>query len=145
MALTSDPGLVRSPAVVITLDNPTGAPRPDYRVLRREGDLVKVDAIRVPPESWPANFLEMGFEATLAAAFDDPKRAWLPAEVSGAYVFPWPAWMAMGDAPGHMFAAWSGSKLQGIEELPREFYQRAERDHPQLLRVDRRPFDKQLP
>jgi hypothetical protein len=145
MALTGDPGLVRSPQGVITLDNPKAPPRPDYRVLRRESDVVKVDAIRVPPESWPVTFLEMGYEATPAIAFDNPKLSWLPSEVSGAYVFPWPAWMGMGDAPGHMFAAWSGYKLRGIEELPEEFLRRAERDHPQLLSVDRTPFARPLP
>ena len=145
MALTGDPGLIRSPEGVVTLDNPTAAPRPDYRVLRRERDVVKVDAIRVPPESWPATFLEMGCESTPAAAFDDPRQLWLPSEVSGAYVFPWPAWMRMGDAPGHMFAAWSGYKLRDVGELPDEFRQRAERDHPQLLTVDRSAFDKPLP
>lgn len=145
MALTSDPGLVRSPAGVVTLDNPTAPPRPDYRVLRRERDVVKVDAIRVPPESWPATFLEMGCEASPAEAFDDPRQLWLPSEVSGAYVFPWPEWMRMGDAPGHMFAAWSGYKLRDVGELPEEFRRRAERDHPQLLSVDRRAFEKPLP
>lgn len=145
MALTGDPGLVRSPEGVVTLDNPTAAPRPDYRILRREGDVVKVDAIRVPPESWPATFLEMGYEATPAAAFDDRSQSWLPSEVSGAYVFPWPAWMRMGDAPGHMFAAWSGYKLRGVDELPEEFRRRAERDHPALLSVDRKPFERPLP
>lgn len=144
MALTGDPGLVRSPEGVVTLDKPTLAPRPDYRVLRRESDVVKVDAIRVPPETWPVTFLEMGYEATPAALFEDRSLTWLPSEVSGAYVFPWPAWMRMGDAPGHMFAAWSGYKLRGVEELPEEFRRRAERDHPQLLSVDRAPFARPL-
>jgi hypothetical protein len=142
MALTGDPGMVRSPAGVISLDKPSAAPRPDYKMLRREGGFVKVDAIRVPPDTWPVTFLEMGFESSPAALFDDPKRTWLPSDVSGAYVFPWPKWMAMGDAPGHMFAAWSGYKLRGIDQLPVEFRKRAERDYPQLLSVDRTPFSK---
>ena len=57
MALTGDPGMVRSPAGVISLDKPSAPPRPDYKVLRREGDFVKVDAIRVPPDTWPVTFL----------------------------------------------------------------------------------------
>lgn len=145
MALTQDPGLVRSPFGVITLDKPSIPPRPDYKVLRRENGLVKVDGIRVPPDTWPVTFLEMGTEATPAALFDDPAQKWLPTEVSGAYVFPWPAWMQMDGAPGHMFAAWSGCKLRSIDELPEEFRRRAERDFPELLRVDRRPFDRPLP
>lgn len=145
MALTEDPGIIRSLEGVITLDAPQAAPRPEYRVLRREGDWVKVDAARVPPASWPVTFIEMGYEATPAALFADRSLEWLPAEVSGAYVFPWPQWMGMEkDAPGHMFAAWSGSKLRGIEELPPEFRRRAERDHPQLLAVDRSMFDRPI-
>jgi hypothetical protein len=144
MALTGDPGMVRSPAGVISLDKPSAAPRPDYKMLRREGAFVKVDAIRVPPDTWPVTFLEMGFESSPAALFDDPTQRWLPSDVSGAYVFPWPKWMEMGDAPGHMFAAWSGYKLRGVDELPVEFRRRAERDYPQLLSVDRTPFSKPI-
>jgi hypothetical protein len=145
MALTSDPGLVRSPAGTVTLDRPTAPPRMDYRVLRREGDVVKVDAIRVPPDTWPVTFLETGYEGTPAALFDDPSNLWLPSEVSGAYVFPWPKWMGMGDAPGHMFATWSGYKLRSVDQLPEEFRKRAERDHPELLQVDRAQFAKPIP
>jgi hypothetical protein len=145
MALTSDPGMIRSPAGVISLDKPSLAPRPDYKVLRREGDFVKVDAIRVPPDTWPVTFLETGYEASPAALFDDPKLKWLPSDVSGAYVFPYPKWMDMGDAPGHMFATWSGYKLRSVDELPEEFHRRAERDFPQLLAVDRAQFAKPIP
>ena len=145
MALTQDPGLIRSPAGVISLDKPSAPPRPDYKLLRRENGFVKVDGIRVPPDSWPATFLEMGTEAAPAQIFDDPSVKWLPTEVSGAYVFPWPAWMQMGNTPGHMFAAWSGCKLRSIDELPTEFRRRAEKDFPQLLSVDRRAFERPLP
>ena len=145
LARMEDPGLVRSPAGVVTLDRPNTPPRPDYKVLRREGNFVKVDAIRVPPDTWPVTFLEMGYEQTDARLFDDPKNLWLPSEVSGAYVFPWPKWMQMGDAPGHMFAAWSGYKLRSTDELPDEFRQRAEKEYPQLLTVDPQQFSKPLP
>jgi hypothetical protein len=145
MKLTGDPGLVRSPEGTVTLDRPDAPPRLDYRVLRRESDVVKVDAIRVPPDTWPVTFLEIGHEWTSARAFDDARLKWLPAEVSGGYVFPWPEWMGMGKAPGHMFATWSGYKLRGPEQLPEEFRRRAEADAPDLLRVDRAPFAKPLP
>lgn len=145
MALTQDPGMLRSPEGIVTLDKPSAKPRPNYVMLRREGPFVKVDAVRVPPASWPVTFVESGYESTPAALFDDPRQLWLPADVSGAYVFPWPAWMQMGDKPGHMFAAWSGYKLRSIEQLPDEFRQRAERDYPQLLRVDRKPFSTPIP
>ncbi len=51
----------------------------------------------------------------------------------------------MGDAPGHMFAAWSGCKLRSVDELPEEFRRRAARDFPELLRVDRRAFERAIP
>jgi hypothetical protein len=44
-----------------------------------------------------------------------------------------------------MFAAWSGRKLRSVEGLPAEFRQRAARDFPELLRVDRRAFDRAIP
>ncbi len=145
MTLTEDPGLIRSPAGTLTLDRPEAAPRMDYRVLRRESDVIKVDAIRVPPDTWPVTFIETGYEATPAALFDDPSQQWLPSEVSGGYVFPWPKWMGMGDAPGHMFATWSGYKLSSTEQLPEEFRLRAEREFPQLLKVDREQFRRVIP
>jgi Protein of unknown function (DUF1838) len=145
MALTQDPGMIRSPEGIVSLDKPSAKPRPNYIVLRREGAFVKVDAVRVPPDSWPVTFIEGGYESTPAALFDDPRQLWLPADVSGAYVFPWPTWMQMGDQPGHMFATWSGYKLRSIEQLPDDFRRRAERDYPQLLSVDRKLFSKPIP
>jgi hypothetical protein len=145
MRLTQDPGLLRSPAGTITLDRASAPPRRDYRVLRREGDWVKVDTIRVPPATWPQPFIEGGYEGALAADFDDPTQPWLRTEVSGAYVFPWPAWMQMGDRPGHMLGIWSGHKLRSVAELPVEFRRRAEREDAALLEVDRAQFRKPIP
>ncbi len=144
MALTGDPGLLFSPAGNLTLDNPKGEFVPKYGMLRREGEIVKVDGIRVPPTSWPVTFLEMGYEAASAAAFDDASQLWLPSEVSGAYVFPWPEWMEMGDTPGHMFAAWSGYKLRTVDQLPDEFIAKAKSERPDLLEVDRRRFETKI-
>jgi hypothetical protein len=96
----------------------------------------------VPPDTWTVTFLEMGYEAAPAEAFDDASQPWLPAEVSGAYVFPWPEWMRMQGCEGHMFAAWSGYKLRSVDELPAEFRRRAEREFPQLLRVDTAQFER---
>jgi hypothetical protein len=140
MRLTEDPGLIRSPEGTLTLDRLGQPPRQDYRVLRREGGYVKIDTIRVPPATWPTPFIEGGFEGTPAELFDDPSLLWLPTQVSGAYVFPWPEWMQMGKAPGHMLGIWSGHKLRSVDELPDEFRLRAEREDAPLLSVDRRPF-----
>ncbi len=142
MALTQDPGMWASPEGIVPLDSPRAAPRPKYGMIRREGDVVKIDGIRVPPANWPGTFLEMGTETTPAALFADDSLDWLPAEVSGAYVFPYPDWMEMGDAGGHMFAYWSGHKLRKVDQLPAEFLARAKKDYPQLLAVDPALFDR---
>jgi hypothetical protein len=142
MALTSDPGMIAMPEGILSLDGHGGKPRRKYGKIRREGNVVKIDSIRVPPESWPATFIETGYEAAPADLYDDPKQLWLPTDVSGAYVFPFPAWMNMGDAPGHMFATWSGYKLKSVSQLPTAFRQRAEAEFPQLLQVDLRQFDR---
>jgi hypothetical protein len=142
MALTSDPGYFASPEGMVPLDAPRAAPRPKYALIRREAGVVKIDGIRVPPANWPGTFLEMGTEATPAALFDDASLDWLPTDVSGAYVFPYPAWMEMGDAPGHMFAAWSGYKLRDVSQLPPAFLARAGKEYPALLAVDRKQFDR---
>lgn len=142
MALIEDPGIIYSPKGIITLDNPGGTYRPKYAKIRREGPFIKIDGMRVPPANWPATFLEMGYEASPAHLFDDPAQLWLPADVSGAYVFPFPNWMEMGDRPGHMFAAWSGYKLRQVDQLPAEFRLRAERERPELLQVDLTKFER---
>lgn len=143
MALTQDPGYLVSPRGQVALNGLNEEPRMKYGMIRREGrdgGFVKIDGIRVAPPNWPATFVETGYESAPAELFDDPAQLWLPTEVSGAYVFPWPAWMQMGDAPGHMFAAWSGYKLHGIGELPEEFYKRAKKERPDLLQVDLKQF-----
>jgi hypothetical protein len=44
-----------------------------------------------------------------------------------------------------MLGAWSGRKLGGAKELPREFRERAQREHPELLAARWREFDRPLP
>ncbi|WP_439534219.1 hypothetical protein [Polymorphobacter sp.] len=142
MALIEDPGMWASPEGIVPLDSPRAAPRPKYGMIRRESGIVKIDGIRVPPANWPGTFLEMGTESTPVALFEDRTLDWLPTDVSGAYVFPWPAWMEMGDAPGHMFAYWSGYKLRDVDQLPPEFLARAKAEYPQLLSVDLAQFER---
>jgi len=142
ITLTNDPGYILSLKGILPLDNPGGEPRPKYGMIRREGNIVKIDAMRVAPASWPATFVETSYEAAPADLFNDPKQLWLPTDVSGGYVFPYPDWMEMGKAPGHMFASVSGYKLRSVAQLPDEFRKRAEKEFPELLRVDVKQFDR---
>jgi hypothetical protein len=60
----------------------------------------------------------------------------LPAVFSSTVFMPWLKWMAMGDRPGHLVWHASGAKLRSIDELPREYRARAEREFPALLTAD---------
>lgn len=144
LALIEDPGYFRSPKGTVPLEAAEQGFRPSYKKLRREGPMIKVDGIRVPPPTWPATFIELGHEGTTSALFEDQSNLWLPADVSGAYVFPYPEWMEMGERPGHMFATWSGYKLRSVDQLPEEFQQRAKSERPELLQVDLSQFDRKV-
>ncbi|MFK7957324.1 MAG: DUF1838 family protein [Lysobacterales bacterium] len=145
MALTEDPGYVYTPKGVIPLDNPDAPPRIRHEQFLIEGDLVKIEQVRQPPASWPATFIETSANWSPLAQFEDDTILDLPTGTSGGYIFPWPAWMQMGDRPGHMFATWNGRKLPGIENLPAEFFQRANDANPELLAVDKSRFAQPLP
>lgn len=60
----------------------------------------------------------------------------LPAVFSSTVHMPWLKWMAMGDRPGHIVWHASGAKLRSIDELPKEYRARAEREFPALLTAD---------
>jgi hypothetical protein len=145
LALTEDPGYVYTPQGVIPLDSPEAPPRIRHEQFLIEGDLVKIEQVRQPPASWPATFIETSTNWSSLALFEDDEVIDLPAGTAGGYIFPWPAWMNMGDRKGHMFATWSGRKLQSIDNLPTEFIQRAQSSHSELLQVDMSKFAEPLP
>lgn len=134
LRLLDDPGVLHGPKGYIVLD----ATRPDwldsYHSLRIEGPLIKSEHIRPAPESWPTMFIESGCSTVTREDFDNPAVTALPFQTSGFYLFPHPAWMRMGERPGHMLGAWSGRRvLNGPAELPREFQDRVRRETPELL------------
>ena len=145
MALTEDPGYVYTPAGVIPLDKPDADPRIRIEQFLLEDDLVKIEQVRLPPASWPVTFIETSSNWSSRALFEADEMPSLPAGTAGGYVFPWPEWMAMGDAPGHMFATWHGRKLGSTAELPEAFIARAQQKHEALLAVDMGVFDEPLP
>jgi len=145
MALTEDPGYVDTLEGTIPLDAPEAPPRARYEQFLVEDDLVKIEQVRLPPAGWPATFVETSSNWTPRALFERGDQASLPAGTAGGYVFPWPAWLRMGDRPGHMFATWHGRKLDDVGQLPAEFVARAKREHAHLLAVDLSVFDEPLP
>ena len=143
--LTGDPGMLHSPRGFLTLDRQ----QPEWVVpnllFRREGELIKMEQIRPVPESWPKMFVESSCSFVPRREFDNARITSLLYQTAGFYIFPFPKWMRMGDRPGHMLGAWSGRKLRGPHELPREFRARAQRDRPDLLEARWEAFDKPLP
>ena len=145
MALTQDPGYIYTPAGVIPLDDPTADPVLRFEQFRIENDLMKIEQVRQPPASWPAEFIETSTNWSRLDQFEDNTLDFVPAGTSGGYIFPWPEWMKMGNRKGRMFAQWSGQKLQSTDELPEEFRERAEGYRPELLKVDMSVFETPLP
>lgn len=145
MALTEDPGYVYTAGGVIPLDQPAAAPRVRVEQFLVEDDLVKIEQVRLPPASWPVTFIETSSNWCSRELFEADALPSLPTGTAGGYVFPWPEWMGMGDAPGHMFATWHGRKLASVEQLPPAFTERALPDHEALLAVDMRVFEEPLP
>jgi hypothetical protein len=145
MALTEDPGYLYTPSGVVPFDEPEAPPRIRMEQFLLEDDLVKIEQVRSPPAAWPVTFVETSVNWTDRALFEGSDLPSLPAGTAGGYVFPWPAWMEMGERKGHMFATWHGRKLNGVAELPSEFLTRASAAHTQLLEVNPAPFEEPLP
>jgi hypothetical protein len=139
--LTEDPGMLYSPQGKRPLDRKTNEFTPRFSLFRIEADTVKVEEIRVPPDNWLTPFIESSHNWTSRKDFDDPRITRLPMETTGLYIFPFPRWLEMGDVKGHMAGYWSGRKLDGVHQLPREFYERTKAWRPELLEIDMSKFD----
>ena len=142
--LTEDPGMLYSAAGKRPLDRKDDIFTPTYSLFRIEDDLVKVEEIRVPPDNWFTPFIEASHNWVPRKLFDNPRILRLPAGTSGGFVFPFPKWLEMGANPGHMFGLWSGRKLDGVHQLPAEFYDRTAQQYPHLLKVDLEPFGRPI-
>jgi hypothetical protein len=145
MALTGDPGYLYTPEGVVPFDRPETPPRVRVEQFLVEDDLVKLEQVRSPPASWPVTFVETSVNWVDRRLFEETDLPSLPAGTAGGYVFPWPAWMDMQEQPGHMFATWHGRKLNGVQELPAVFLERASAAHGHLLQVDLAPFEEPIP
>lgn len=144
MRLLEDPGVLHSPRGYLPLDAKAVRWLDTYLVMRVEGDLVKSEHIRPTPEGWPTMFIESGIASVPKRDFDDPRVTSLLYQTSGFYVFPFPAWMRMGDTPGHMLGAWSGRKIRDPRNLPREFLARARAEDAALLEPRWSEFDRPI-
>ncbi|MFM8480880.1 MAG: DUF1838 family protein [Gammaproteobacteria bacterium] len=134
MKLLNDPGVLHGPQGYLPLDAKSVNWLSTYHVLRTEGALIKSEHIRPTPDGWPTMFIESSCSTVTRKDFMDHSITALPYQTAGFYVFPFPAWMRMGDRPGHMLGAWSGRRaVAGSRDLPREFRERVARENPELL------------
>jgi len=145
MRLLGDPGVLHSPSGYLPLDAKTIQWLDTLLVMRVEGDLVKSEHIRPTPDGWPQMFIESSVSTVAKRDFDNPKVTSLQYQTAGFYVFPFPAWMKMGDTPGHMLGAWSGRKIRSPRNLPREFLARARSEDAALLEPRWSEFDRAVP
>ena len=63
----------------------------------------------------------------------DTRQDSVPASFSSVVFMNWLKWMDMKDQPGHVIWHASGVKLQSMDQLPREYRQRAEKEYPERL------------
>jgi hypothetical protein len=63
---------------------------------------------------------------------DEPIAA-LPAAFSSTVFMGWLKWMDMKGEPGHVIWHASGAKLRSIDDLPREYRERAQREYPERM------------
>lgn len=90
---------------------------------------------RYPPGLPPPRWQQQTMFATLAD-FTNPRLASVPVTFGSTVFMPWLKWMEMGDRAGHLVWHAGGAKLGSIDELPREYRERAEREYPQLMTAD---------
>ncbi len=58
-----------------------------------------------------------------------------PAEFSSTYIARWPAWMDMGDLPGHVIWHADGIKLPTVDALPSQYLRRLRSEFPEQLSI----------
>lgn len=63
----------------------------------------------------------------------DARQYSVPASFSSVVFMNWLKWMDMKDQPGHVIWHASGVKLQSMDQLPRAYLERAEKEYPDRL------------
>lgn len=67
------------------------------------------------------------------ADLQDARMNSLPASFSSVVFMNWLKWMDMKDQPGHVVWHASGSKLSSLDDLPKAYRERAEREFPERM------------
>jgi len=143
--LLTDPGTLASPRGFRNLKSDGKTYRQPLRVFRIQDDLIKLDSVRTAPPDMPTVHIENSCQWVSRSQFDDKSITSLPVEFAGVYLFPFPAWLAMGERKGHMYGMWDGRKVRGAEDLPEEFLRRTRKGFPELLEPRWQEFERPIP
>jgi len=81
-------------------------------------------------------YMETASIWTTAAALRDGSASVDDATFASTFLAPWPAWMEMGDRPGHLLWHSTGRKLRSLDDLPPRYRARAEQLAPGVLARD---------
>lgn len=143
--ILNDPGTVHNPIGFRNV-NSDGSYQIRYTMFRLQDNLVKLDSVRgAPPELAPTTHQENSCAWCPVDIFTNTTTTSLPAQFVGGYLYEYPAWLKMGDRPGHLLAMFDGRKISSVDELPVEYLDRTRREYPDLLRPRWEAFDKPLP
>lgn len=120
-----------------TLVNPAPAQRAEALAARtvrrwmRIGDLVTI-VDELGPADDPAQPADLDVISLSARAAElvDGARASVPSQMSFGAVEPWRDWMRMGDRPGMLLWHLQGTKVEGLDQVPRELLRAAEARRP---------------
>ena len=74
-------------------------------------------------------------------ALQDMSQANLPTHFSSTYLAPFPAWMQMGDLPGHAVWHSSGRKIASPDEISDEYRRRVDAEYGGVLTANPDSFD----
>jgi hypothetical protein len=103
---------------------PDASPRKPLKYeWQRVGDIVYTMKDRAFPGA-PAPSMEVSTTFASLAEFADPKVKNANAWFSSTTFSPYPAWLDMGDTPGHLVWHASGRKMKSFDAMPKEFTDR---------------------
>ena len=98
------------------------APHPQWRL---DGDVIRLRNESNFPPILPQPTREVVTQFARASEVFNPKIATPSTTATGWNIRPWERWMEMGDAPGHVIWHFDAVKLTNVEQLDRDYLQRA--------------------
>ena len=146
-----DPGLIITPQGNRAIGKLDMEPMSSRITFRREGPYVTMHRIRPNPRrfgmmDWPTDFIELGTQRVLAKDFDNPEIRHLYGTASATFLLPAvQRWVPIDKAPemagGYIVAHIDSLKLPSVDDMPRDFKERAETlGHGHVLKMDMSRF-----